>query len=428
MNSENRSVESHYRFNKKFASLGSSNVWTELTALTAEFDAVNLGQGMPNYQSYTEIKKIIEDSLIESNNSMYQYTRSAGHLRLVEAIGKTYSRFMNRNIDPINEILITIGADGSIFNAFSSFLEENDEAIIIEPFFDCYEPLTKINGGKCIFVPLRPTKKKKEGLMSSSDWSLDDVELEKAFSSKTKLIIINTPNNPLGKVYTRKELEKIAELCIRHNVLCLSDEVYEHLAFDREHIRIATLPGMWERTVTFGSSGKTFSTTGAKIGWTIGPKELIKLCISQHNNSIYVCPTFIQEVIGRCFELELTRFDSPECYYNSIKKELKPKRDRLAEILKNAGLEPIIPEGGYFMMADISKIANEFFSDEKQMKDTKFVKYLIKEKGLATIPSSAFYSKDHKKEFGENYIRFCFFKDESTLEKCATVLSNFKID
>lgn len=428
MGPENGSVESLYKFNKKMASLGSSNVWTELTALTAEYDAVNLGQGMPNYQSYTDIKRIMEETLAESTDSIHQYTRSPGNLRLVKAIGKTYSRFMNREIDPMSEILITVGADGSLFNAFSSFLEEGDEAIIIEPFFDCYAPLTKINGGKCVFVPLRPKEKKTDGYKSSADWSFDKEELSKAFTSKTRLIIINTPNNPLGKIYTREELDLVAGLCINHNVLCLSDEVYEHLALDREHIRIATLPGMWERTVTFGSAGKAFSATGAKIGWTIGPKELVKLCISQHNNSIYVCPTFMQEVIARCFELELSRFDSPECYYNSVKEEIKPKRDMLAKLISAAGLEPIIPEGGYFMMADITKIASKFSSDDKEIKDNKFVKYLIKEKGLATIPTSSFYSQEHKQEFGENYIRFCYFKNDATLEKCANVLSNLKVE
>jgi kynurenine---oxoglutarate transaminase / cysteine-S-conjugate beta-lyase / glutamine---phenylpyruvate transaminase len=332
---------------------------------------------------------------------------------------------MGREINPANEVLVTVGAYGSLFNAFTGFLNPGDEVIIIEPFFDCYEPMAVSAGGVCKFVPLKPKLGQTSGgLTSTADWGWDDNELEAAFTSKTKVIIINCPNNPLGKVYTQQELEKIAELCIRHNVICISDEVYEHITYDRKHLRIATLPGMWERTITVGSAGKTFSTTGAKIGWTIGCKELIRLCQITHNNSIYCGPTFIQEVLGRCFDLELSRLDSPECYFNSISTELRPKRDMLAKLLVDAGLTPIVPEGGYFMLADISKIAKDFQSDENERKDSKFVKYLIREKGLATIPVTAFYTNEHK-HLGENYIRFCFFKDENTLQKAAEVLKQF---
>lgn len=412
----------HYEFNKRIAPVGDKNIWVEYTGLAREYNAVNLGQGFPDYQSATYLNAKVKETLEESNDMIYQYTRSPGHLPLVNAIGKTYTKLMGREIDPINEILVTVGAYGSLFNAMSSFLEKGDEVIIIEPFYDCYAPIATIAEGNCKFVTLKPTENRpKDRPMSSGDFGWDVKELEAAFTPKTKAIVINNPNNPLGKVYTREELEKIAELCIKHNVICLADEVYEHLAIDREHLRIATFPGMWERTVTFGSAGKTFSTTGSKIGWTLGPKELIRLCVSQHNNSIYVCPTFMQDVIARCFELELTRLDSPECYFNSIKEELKPKRDALAKLLIEAGLDPIVPEGGYFMMADISKIAADFSSDDKEMKDSKFVKYLIREKNLATIPSSAFYS-DGSKKAGENFIRFCFFKNETTLENCANIL------
>lgn len=426
--STDNAASKHYDFNSRMAPVGDKNIWVEYTGLARDYNAVNLGQGFPDYQSATYLNSKVKETLEESSDMIYQYTRSPGHLPLVNAIGKTYSKFMNREIDPINEVLVTVGAYGSLFNAMSSFVEKGDEIIIIEPFYDCYAPIATIAGANCKFVTLKPNENRpKDRPMSSADFEWDEAQLEAAFTSKTKAIIINTPNNPIGKVYTQKEIEKIAELCIKHNVICLADEVYEHLAMDREHIRIATLPGMWERTVTFGSAGKTFSTTGSKIGWTIGPKELIRLCISQHNNSIYVCPTFMQDVIARCFELELTRLDSAECYFNSIKEEIRPKRDALAKLLIDAGLEPIVPEGGYFMMADISKIADKFSSDDKEIKDSKFVKYLIKEKGLATIPSSAFYSEGSKKA-GENFIRFCFFKNETTLENCANILKKLNVD
>ncbi len=188
-------------------------------------------------------------------------------MRLCNAIGKVYSKFMNRDINPLNEVLVTNGAYGSLFNGFTGFLNENDEAIIIEPFFDCYAPMVMQAKAKAVYVPLRPPKSSagKNKITSTADWSWDYDELKKAFNSKTKVVIINTPNNPLGKVYTHEELEQLAKLCIDNNCICISDEVYEHLSYDRKHIRIATLPGMWERTITVGSAGKTFSSTGAKV-------------------------------------------------------------------------------------------------------------------------------------------------------------------
>ena len=164
-------------------------------------------------------------------------------------------------------MLVTNGAYGSLFNAISSFLNPGDEMIIVEPFFDCYAPMAVQAQAKCVYVPLKPKKKDlgKDVVTTSADWCLDDQELEAAFTYKTKIILINTPNNPLGKVYTREELVQIAKLCIKQNVICISDEVYEHITYDNKHIRIATLPGMWERTVTIGSAGKTFSSTGAKV-------------------------------------------------------------------------------------------------------------------------------------------------------------------
>jgi kynurenine--oxoglutarate transaminase/cysteine-S-conjugate beta-lyase/glutamine--phenylpyruvate transaminase len=185
-------------------------------------------------------------------------------LRLVESLGKLYSKLLNRTIDPLDEILITVGADGSLFNAFTSFLNRSpdDEVIIIEPFYDAYVNLSVIsNANKIKFVPLRP----RVSSSSSRDWCWDENELENAFTHNTRLLVVNNPNNPLGKVYSREELEKLASLCLKYNVLCISDEVYEHIVYEKQHIRIATLPSMWQRTVTIGSAGKTFSSTGVKV-------------------------------------------------------------------------------------------------------------------------------------------------------------------
>jgi kynurenine--oxoglutarate transaminase/cysteine-S-conjugate beta-lyase/glutamine--phenylpyruvate transaminase len=198
-----------------------------------------------------------------------------GHPKLVNGLAKVYSKFLNRELDPMTNVLVTNGAYGSLFNAISSFLNPNDEMIIIEPFFDCYAPMAVSAQAKCVYIPLKPkSKAPKDTVTTTADWSWDVEELEAAFNSKTKIILINTPNNPLGKIYTQEELEKVAQLCIKWNCICISDEVYEHITYDRKHIRMATLPGMWERTVTIGSAGKTFSSTGAKVSL----KKKIRFC------------------------------------------------------------------------------------------------------------------------------------------------------
>lgn len=164
--------------------------------------------------------------------------KTKGHLRLVNGIAKCYGHMLNREINPLNEVLVTVGAYGSLFNAISSFVEDGDEVIIIEPFYDCYAPMGKISGAQCKFVPLKPSSHSNDGVSTSADWKWDEAELEAAFTSKTRLIVINTPNNPLGKVYSKEELERIAQLCIKHNTLCIADEVYEFITYDRPHIRI----------------------------------------------------------------------------------------------------------------------------------------------------------------------------------------------
>ncbi|CAF0781071.1 unnamed protein product [Rotaria sordida] len=405
------------------------NVWTEFTTLAVQHNAVNLGQGFIDYEPPQYFLDIYDETVKEHNKFLHQYTRGFGHRRLVEAISNVYSLYFNRKIDPFKEILIAGGAYPSLFNAIHSIINPGDEVILIEPFFDCYEPMVRSAGGIVRCIPLRPKPESlKQDISSSSDWILDKNELELMFNSNTRLIILNTPNNPLGKVFTLEELEHIASLCQKYNVICISDEVYEWITYDnKRHIRIGTLPNMWQRTLTIGSAGKTFSATGLKLGWTIGPENLIRLNQIVHQHTVYLCPTLSQEVVARCFEYELKRLNSSECYFNSVSKEFIEKRNQFAQVLKECGMKPIVPDGSYFMLADFSSFVNDeqFQSDENDKKDFKFVRYLIKEKQLAAIPVSAFYTKNHQ-YLGENYIRFCFAKHPETLDKATNILRKLR--
>lgn len=257
---------------------------------------------------------------------------------------------------------------------------------------------------------------------------MDNDELEALFNERTKMILINTPHNPLGKVMSRDELDVVAKLCQKWNVLCVSDEVYEHMVFEPyEHIRMCTLPGMWDRTITIGSAGKTFSLTGWKIGWAYGPASLLRNLQMVHQNSVYTCATPIQEAIAVGFETELKRLNSPECYFKSISGELMAKRDYMASFLANVGMNPTVPQGGYFMVADWSALAGnvDLSKETDARKDYRFTKWMTKTVGLQGIPPSAFYSEPNK-HLGEDFVRYCFFKKDENLQKAETILNNWK--
>ncbi|XP_010226399.1 PREDICTED: kynurenine--oxoglutarate transaminase 1 [Tinamus guttatus] len=365
------------------------NIWVEFVKLAATYATVNLGQGFHDFPPPAFLREAFVRAVGGDNHMLHQYTRAFGHPPLVKILAEFFGKLLGQELDPLDNVMVTVGAYQALFCCFQALVDEGDEVIIIEPFFDCYEPMVKMAGGTPVFVPLRPKVLGAGKPMSSADWQLDPAELASKFGERTKALVLNSPNNPLGKVFSREELQLIAELCVKHDVLCTSDEVYEWLVFDgKEHVRIASLPGMWERTISIGSAGKTFSATGWKVGWTVGP------------------PRLLQHLLAR---------------------ELQGKRDRLMRSLEAAGMTPIVPEGTYFLVADVSAFASDVpeapGSDEPF--DSRFAKWMVKNKGLAAIPLSAFYSGPHKNDYGR-FIRFCFAKEEATLEAANDILQKWK--
>ncbi|CAL8073140.1 unnamed protein product [Orchesella dallaii] len=427
---------SRFQVDEKYKGL-ESNIWIELNTLNDDLgNCVNLGQGFPDYQPALHIVEHLA-AVCKPDPELYafhQYARAFGHPRLAKALATLYTRLVGVQIDWASEVLVTGGAYGALFYTIMSNIGKGDEVIIVEPYFDCYEPMVLLAGGTPVYIPLKPDENSGDST-SSAQWKLDMKELSSLFNAKTKAIILNTPNNPLGKVFSREELTDIARLCMKHDVLVISDEVYEWIVYgEEEHIRIASLPGMWERTVTIGSAGKTFSLTGWKLGWAYGPASLMRNLQIAHQNCTYMCQTPEQEAVGAALENELELLGKPTSYFHQMRKELTLKREQLSKAISDAGMTPILPQGGYFILAKWTslkkKIGKELESQGEKLKawpyeDMKFAIWLAKNKQLLGIPPSAFYSLPHK-HLGGDYIRFNFFKRKETLEKADNILRALK--
>ncbi|XP_069332999.1 kynurenine--oxoglutarate transaminase 1 isoform X2 [Eulemur rufifrons] len=354
-----------------------------------------------------------------------------GYPPLTEILASFFAKLLGEEMDPHKNVLVTVGAYGALFTAFQALVDDGDEVIIIEPAFDCYEPMTLMAGGRPVFVSLKPSPIQDGELDSSSNWKLDPTELASKFTPRTKALVLNTPNNPLGKVFSREELELVASLCQQHDVVCITDEVYQWLVYDgHQHVSIASLPGMWERTLTIGSAGKTFSATGWKVGWVLGPDNILKHLRTVHQNSVFHCPTQGQAAVAWSFEREQLYFGQPSSYFVQFPQAMQRSRDHMIRSLQSVGLKPVIPHGSYFLITDISDFKRTMpdlpgTADEPY--DSRFVKWMIKNKGLVAIPVSIFYSKPHQKHF-DHYIRFCFVKDESTLRAMDEKLQKWKAE
>lgn len=365
----------------------STSIFTEMNTLAQQYNAVNLGQGKPDADTPSDIiQRLVQVSQAGRYN---QYAPAPGVPSLRQAVADHAARFYNMDIDPLKGVVVTAGATEAICASIMGLVDPGDEVIIIEPFYDAYLPNVIMAQAVPVYVPLHPPT-----------WTFDPAELRAAFSKKTRVLILNSPHNPTGRVFTREELMLIAQLCIEHDVTVIADEVYEHLVYEpSQHIPIATLPGMFERTVTISSSGKLFNTTGWKIGWAYGHPDLIDGPYRAHQFITFAVHHPSQETIAYALNL-------PDTYYTSFQSSYAEKRKLVLALLAEGGLKGLAPQGTYFVLAD--------FADVFAGTPLEFAHYLVKEIGVASIPPESLYSELHA-HLGRKYIRLSFCKSDESL-------------
>ena len=358
-----------------------------------------------------------------------QYARSYAHMPLAKVLADDYSEKFDRTIDPGTEIATAVGCTNALFCALQGMISPGDEVIMLEPAFDVYIAQTKMAGGECKFVPLRLDADTKPGSTANEAFNLDMTELENAITDKTKAFILNCPHNPTGKMFTKEEMTQIAEIMKRNpHVIVISDEVYEHIVFDEEnspHVSFATIPGMYERTLTLSSSGKTFSATGWKVGWAVGPPSLVGAVTSVQQWVNFSAPTPNQDAIAQCLLKAKEPYEGFDTYYKWVAEEYKRKRELLCDALRSGGLEPIVPDGGFFMMTDTSSIdLPAKYLEEKTVamptdpmpRDWAMSRFMTKEVGVTAIPPSAFYDTVNV-PLAKNLLRFAYCKGDDTIKE-----------
>lgn len=372
-----------------------TTIFTEINELAMQHQALNLGQGRPDFDGPPEVIAAAAAALRDPVCN--QYPPGLGTLALRQAIAGHAARFYGLDVDSRKGVLVTAGATEAILSCILGTVDRGDEVILIEPYFDSYLPNLTFVGATPVYLPLQPP-----------NWTLDPDALRAAFTPRTRAILLNTPHNPTGRVFTREELSLIAELCIEHDVIVISDEVYEHLVFDSaRHLPIASLPGMMERTLTVSSLGKSFSVTGWKIGWVYGHPDLVEGAARAHQFVTFSANHPAQVAAVAALNL-------PDSYYHELQASYAVKRDLLMQGLTAAGLKARQPEGTYFVMAD--------FADVFDGDDLEFARYLTSEIGVACIPPTFFYSNSHA-HLASTQARFAFCKSDALLRQAGERLS-----
>jgi aminotransferase len=361
------------------------SVIREMTRLAGRYGATNLAQGFPDFPAPEALKRAAAEA-IDADINQYSITWGAKNFR--DAIAAKYARHYAMDFDPEREITVCCGATEGMIAAMLGVIDEGDEVVIFEPFYENYNPDTQLSGARVRYVSLR-----------APDWTFDREELRRAFNHRTKAIVVNTPNNPTGKVFDREELEFIAGLCHEFDALAITDEIYEHILYDGAvHTPIISLPGMRERSILVNSMSKTYSVTGWRVGWVLAPPDLTESIRKVHD--------FI--TVGAASPLQqagVMALGMADDYYANLATEYAGKRDHLLASLEDVGLRCSVPRGAYYIMADISALN---FND-----DVKFVRHLIEKVGIAAVPGSSFFS--HSSD-GADWVRFCFCKKYETLE------------
>ena len=370
------------------------SVIREMTRQSAIHGGINLAQGFPNFPAPPEVKEAAKRA-IDADINQYAITWGAKSLR--DALARTYRDLYAMHVDPETMLTVTCGSTEAMISTLLAICDPGDEVIVLEPFYENYGPDAAISGATPVFVPLRPPS-----------FKFDPDELARAFTPRTRAIIVNTPNNPTGRVFTPAELETIARLCREHDVVAVTDEIYEHIRYDGAHIPIATLEGMAERTVTISGASKTFSVTGWRVGWIIAPPDLTAAIRKVHDFLTVGAPAPLQEAIAVALSLDRS-------YYDRLAADYRARRDSFVRSCAAAGLSPNTPEGAYYVLCDIRPFG---FDD-----DVAFANWLVREVGVAGVPGSSFFSR---RELGRDLIRFTFCKTADLLEEAGERLGRMR--
>ncbi|HEU0184569.1 MAG TPA: aminotransferase class I/II-fold pyridoxal phosphate-dependent enzyme [Blastocatellia bacterium] len=393
------------------ASSFTESVIRDMTRQALAYGAINLSQGFPDFPAPDDIKRAACDAI---NADVNQYAITWGARRFREAIAAKTKWHLGLDVDPDREIVVTCGSTEAMIATMLAVVDPGEEVIVFEPFYENYGPDAILSGASMRYVTLYPHGPQGPGASGGSfEWRFDPDELRAAFNEKTKAIIINTPHNPTGKVFTREELRLIADLCIEYDALALTDEIYEHIWYPdpaREvgHVSIATLEGMRDRTVTINSLSKTYSVTGWRVGYAIAAPDLINGIRQVHDFLTVGAAAPLQE--AGVYALGLL-----PGYYEKLQREYQRRRDYLLGVLEEAGFKCFKPDGAYYIMSDISSFG---FED-----DLKFTRHLVQNVGVAVVPGSSFF---HQQELGKRLVRFCYCKRDETLKSAAERLQKLR--